>query len=118
MQTPRRIESNIPFDVINDLGNGKYYYNFDRDSYKVETVGMNNEPITEIRYSCIQVKLNSKPTYKTCVAAILRQFVTESEEFDLINSQTESDDDAQKYSDYLAKRLEIKSLIKRDFENE
>lgn len=118
MRTPRRIVSNIPFEKIDDLGNGKYYYNFDRNSYEVETVDMDNTPVVETRYSCIQVKLNTKPTYKNCVAAILREFVSESEEFDLINSQTESDIDAQKYKDYLEKRIQIKSLIKQDFNNE
>lgn len=119
MQSPYRVESTIPFEPIVNLGNGSWYYNYDRKSHEVMVQDQANpdseELIPETRYTCIQVRLNSKPTYKTCVEAILREYVTISEEFDLINSQSESDIDAQKYADYLNLRADIKAAIKIDF---
>lgn len=115
MQNVQRLESTIPFNVIDDLGNGWYYYNYDRNSYEVPTVDMDGNESIETRYSCIQIKLNSKPTYKNCVEAIIRKHLSASEEFDLINSVSESEKDAQKYQDYLQLRNEIKAKIKVDF---
>lgn len=119
MQDPYRVESTEPFDPFVNLGNGSWYYNFDRKAYEImvpdQSDPENESLIPEMRYTCIQVRLDSKPTYKSCVAAILREYVSISEEFDLINSQSESDIDAQKYAAYLALRVNIKAAVKNDF---
>lgn len=128
MLEPRRIDSNVAPKAFENLGNGNWYYNFDIKSERVTVAPMGDEDTTreEIRYSYIQVKMAGKPDYKRCVELVIREYITQSQEFDLINSYNRatfnllSDDEAEKagteYVDYLNKVAEIKSIIKKDFE--
>ena len=128
MLEPRRIDSNVAPKAFENLGNGNWYYNFDIKSERVTVAPMGDEGTTreEIRYSYIQVKMAGKPDYKRCVELVIREYITQSQEFDLINSYNRatfnllSDDEAEKagteYVDYLNKVAEIKSIIKKDFE--
>jgi hypothetical protein len=50
------------------------------------------------------------------VEKAIRLYLTDSEEFDLINSKDESESDAKKYNDWLELRKSIKDKIKQDFE--
>ena len=123
MLEPRRIYSNVVPSTIENLGNGNWYYNYDIQSEKVELTLQEDETIPgeEIRYNYIQIKLSEKPEYKKCVELIIREFITQTQEFDLINSankaillEDKSSDDIAKYREYLDKVEEIKEKIAND----
>ena len=128
MLEPRRIESNVAPKVFEDLGNGNWYYNYDIKSEEVTVapMGENDTERVETRYNYIQVKMAGRPDYKRCVELVIREHLTQSQEFDLINSYNRatlnllSDEEVDKvgteYLDYLQKVTEIKDNIKKDFE--
>lgn len=124
MLEPIRIKSNITPQKFVNLGNGKWYYNYDIRSEIVNIPRMSNEEetITETRWNYIQIKLGSKPEYKKCVEAIIREYITQSQEFDLINTTnrvllnvgTEKIVPSE-YLEYLDLVDEIKAKVKADF---
>lgn len=123
MLEPRRITSNITPTITENLGNGNWYYNYDIKSEKVELHLQEGEttPKEEIRYNYIQIKLSGKPEYKKCVELLIREFVTQTQEFDLINSANKailsgvkSSEDITKYREYLDKVEEIKEKVAKD----
>jgi hypothetical protein len=123
MLEPRRIDSNVAPSTIENLGNGNWYYNYDIQSEKVELPLQEGEtvPSEEIRYNYIQIRLSEKPEYKKCVELLIREFITQTQEFDLINSANkailsgvESSDDITKYKEYLDKVEEIKGKVAKD----
>lgn len=123
MLEPRRIDSNVAPSAIENLGNGNWYYNYDIQSEKVELPLQEGEtvPSEEIRYNYIQIRLSEKPEYKKCVELLIREFITQTQEFDLINSANkailsgvESSDDITKYKEYLDKVEEIKEKVAND----
>lgn len=123
MLEPRRINSNIAPTTTENLGNGNWYYNYDIKSEKVELPLQEGEtiPREEIRYNYIQIKLSGKPEYKKCVELLIREFITQTQEFDLINSAnkailsgTKSSKDITKYREYLDKVEEIKEKVAKD----
>lgn len=128
MLEPKRIESTVVPQKFVNLGNGNWYYNYDIQSRTVEVPSMEEgkPSVTEVRYNYIQVKMAGKPDYKRCVELIIREHITQSQEFDLINSfnkasynllsEVDAQEEANKYLDYLSKLKEIKSKIKADFE--
>ena len=124
MLEPRRIESNITPQKFEDLGNGNWYYNYDIQSKVVEVPKMDGsgKTVNETRWNYIQIKLGSKPEYKKCVEALIRKYITQSQEFDLINSTNrillsgEADKVAPpEYIEYLNLLDEIKTKVKADF---
>lgn len=123
MLEPRRIDSNVAPTTIENLGNGNWYYNYDIQSEKVELPLQEGEtvPSEEIRYNYIQIRLSEKPEYKKCVELLIREFITQTQEFDLINSANKailsgakSSDDITKYREYLDKVEEIKEKVAND----
>lgn len=123
MLEPRRITSNITPTTTENLGNGNWYYNYDIKSEKVKLPLQEGEttPKEEIRYNYIQIKLSGKPEYKKCVELLIREFVTQTQEFDLINSANKailsgakSSEDITKYREYLDKVEEIKEKVAKD----
>lgn len=120
MLEPRRIKSSISPQKFVNLGNGKWYYNYDIQSETV-TSRRGEDDITETIYNYIQIKLKSKPEYKKCVEEIIRQYITQSQEFDLINGankaliERSSEGVPSKYVEYLDLLDEIKSKVKNDF---
>ena len=126
MLEPKRIDSNIAPAITENLGNGNWYYNYDIKSEKVELPLQEGEtvPKEEIRYNYIQIKLSERPKYKKCVELLIREFITQTQEFDLINSSNrdilsgvKSSKNITKYKDYLDKVEEIKTKVKNDFTN-
>lgn len=125
MEIPRRINSTIYPNCIFDLGNGNWYYNYDIQSEEVETQYLGEDSIIkETRYNYIQIKLPEKPNYKLCVEAIIRQYISQSQEFDLINSANKalmngdtSSEDIIKYQQYLNLVDEIKAKVANDLKN-
>lgn len=128
MLEPKRIESTINPQKFIDLGNGNWYYNYDIKSEVVEVPRMDNheELIAETRWNFIQVKFRGKPEYKKCVELIIREYITQSQEFDLINSakkvefgmltEEEAKKEIDKYKNYLNITNIIKNKVKEDFQ--
>lgn len=129
MNIPQRITTNINPNIIEDLGNGNWYYNYDIKSEIVQIpenrMGIDNENsnlmVEETQYNFIQIKMYGKPTYKKCVELIIRQYITQSQEFDLINSANKSlmagnarSEDLTKYQEYLDLVDEIKTKVAND----
>lgn len=125
MLEPKRIESNVLPQKFVNLGNGSWYYNYDIKSKVVEVprMGDEGETATETRWSYIQIKLSGKPEYKKCVETIIRKYITQSQEFDLINSANRVLLNVgterlvpSKYLEYLDLVDEIKANVRADFE--
>lgn len=115
MLEARRIHQNTKPSKIEYLGRNKYYYNYDIQEEQVD-----NEGTVETHYNFVQVKLSGKPDYKRCVQAVIRQYVSLNEEFDLINTYNlniiNGERDINKdYQQYLALVNTIKNNIKQDF---
>lgn len=123
MLEPKRVEMNVQPNSIEKLGNGTYYYNYDITSKEVDVTDPETEEVTqETRWTYIQVHLHGQPDHKECVKAIIRQYVDQDEEFDLINSSnsivlglSDNQTGRQKYLDYLTLVGEIKTKVKADF---
>lgn len=124
MLEPKRVESNVTPQKFVNLGNGNWYYNYDIKSEVVSVPRMGNEEetVTETRWNYIQIKLGSKPEYKKCVETLIREYITQSQEFDLINTAnrvllnvgTEKMVPSE-YLEYLDLVDEIKAKVKADF---
>lgn len=123
MLEPKRVEMNVQPNSIEKLGNGTYYYNYDITSKEVDVTDPETEEVTqETRWTYIQVHLHGQPDHKECIKAIIRQYVDQDEEFDLINSfnsivlgLSDSQTNRQKYLDYLTLVGEIKTKVRADF---
>lgn len=120
MNTPIRLYTGIKPNTLDDLGSGSWYYNYDIKDEGIWDNNPNNEP--QQMYSYIQVKLPYKPTYKQCIEAIIREYISQTQEFDLINSANKlliqgitEGNDIDKYKEYLTLVDEIKSKVKKDF---
>lgn len=124
MLEPKRVESNVTPQKFVNLGSGSWYYNYDIKSEVVSVPrrGNKEETITETRWNYIQIKLGSKPEYKKCVETLIRKYITQSQEFDLINTAnrvllnvgTEKMVPSE-YLEYLDLVDEIKAKVKADF---
>lgn len=124
MLEPKRIQMNVCPQVIQKLGNGTYYYNYDIREVEAEVEILDEKDSTkfETQYNFIQVLLNGQPNYKDCVRAIIRSFITIDEEFDLINSYnnysenlTSDSEVINEYKEYLNILKQIKAKVKEDF---
>lgn len=112
------VNSNIKPDPIEQLGNNTYYYNYNITSEQ----RVNQDGEEETVYSFVQVHLSGAPNYKDCIKNIIREYVSQTEEFDLINSYNkvqltgqENSEDVKKYTDYIELLDEIKANVKKDF---
>lgn len=124
MLEPKRVESNVTPQKFVNLGNGNWYYNYDIKSEVVSVTRMSNEEeiITETRWNYIQIKLGSEPEYKKCVETLIREYITQSQEFDLINTANRALLNVgtekvvpSEYLEYLDLVDEIKTKVKADF---
>lgn len=107
-------------DIIILLGDGTYYYSYDI----VEGTRKNQNDEDETVYSYSQVRVYGRPEYKAIVNAVIREYLTQDQEFDLINSYNkinlglqEEDGSTEKYLEYLKKLDTIKSKVKSDLNN-
>lgn len=124
MLEPKRTESNVRPSKVENLKNGYWFYNYDiRVSENNPESNLSSD--TE-KYDYIQVRIEGEPTYSKCVEQVIRAFVSQSQEFDLINSYNRamfnmlSEEGAEKagndYVDYLAAVSTIKDKVREDFE--
>lgn len=119
MLNAKRIESTIQPQTIFKLNDGTYYYNYDIKSKVVTVIDEDGIEKEETRYNYIQVQLRGVPSYARCTQAIIRAFITEDEEFELINKHAaqgiDLEDADTEYEKYLALLKEIKYKVKVDF---
>lgn len=115
MKTPSLSYVNTDNPITN-YKNGYYLYHYDRNKVEFESSHEEDMGPTET-YSCITVRLYGTPNYKDCVTAIIREYIDQNEEFDLINSFNKSADTepSGKYLEYLNLLDEIKAKVKADF---
>lgn len=119
MFTAIRINSNIEPQKFESLGNGFWYYNYDIQSEVVEVPESETETVEKTRYNFIQVRMYGKPTYERCIKAIIRQYIDQDQEFNLINTYNSyqlgvSNLDVQ-YEEYLQLVKTIKEKVGNDF---
>lgn len=112
------LSSNIKPNTIERLGNNTYYYNYNITSEQ----RANQDGEQETIYNFIQVHLTGIPDYKDCIKNVIRKYVSQEEEFDLINSYNKiqitgekNSEDVKKYTDYINLLNEIKNNVKKDF---
>lgn len=120
MKEVRRTEYDKQPEHIILLGDGTYYYNYDVQEGERYT----ENGITPI-YTAVCVMVQGMPNYNNIVKALIRNYYTTDEEFDLINSYNEAiqeglteGKDIIKYKDYLALRIQIKDYVKKDFQSD
>lgn len=126
MNTPNIIKTFEKPEKFVDLGTGFWYYNFGVTSQEVVVpIEMMGEPGEEVKteqkteYSYIQVRLNCRPEYAKCVEALIRQYVSASQEFDLINTANKAlmnnQEVPEDYREYLNLLESLKAEVKKDF---
>ena len=122
MKNVRRLYSQDCPQTIQKLGNNSYYYNYDIKSEKIPNYNQDNYELID-GYSYIQTLIQGQPNYTDCVKAVIREYLSTEEEFDLINSYNsyqanlvDNEDIATEYLEYLNLLQTIKKNIKKDFE--
>lgn len=119
-----RIETNVEPKKVEYLGDGSYYYNYDIQSKIVTVASMEGEgEKEETLWNFIQVHLFGKANYTDCVKAVIRAYVDQDEEFDLINSAnrvtlgiSDSSSNTEDYVQYLNLVDTIKANVKKDLQ--
>lgn len=118
MLEPKRIEASVKPSIIEKLGNGTYYYNYDIKSQVVDV-----EQTQETRWTYIQAHLRGVPSYAVCVRGVIRQFVTAEDELSLINKYNayqmgviNDSSICTEYQEYVGLVSSIKSNVKKDFD--
>ena len=117
--------SDIRPAIIEPLGNGAYYYNYNVVERK-ETDPETGEEKTVYDYD--QVKVWDKPTYEKLVKTVIREEIDETKEFSYVNDYNAAvlgiiSDEAKKakavksYKEYLQFVVDVKAMVKRDLEN-
>lgn len=114
-----RINSGVQPNLIEYLGDGSFYYNYDIQSISKIVSNPDNELNEQIEYSYIQVREFGIPEYKILVKDIIRRFISVDEEFDIINSYNKSiilngQVDTDTYTNYLELIQTIKNKVKQD----
>lgn len=115
--------SNVRPDIIQDLGNGSFHYNYNIVEEKVvdEVVG------EKTVYNFDTVQVWEKPTYENLARAVIRKEVNENEELSLINDyyaaqlglETDSTRKAKavtKYKEHLRRVIAIKTMVRADLQ--
>lgn len=116
--------SNVRPPIIQDLGNGSYYYNYNIHEVRVPAEPIEGqEPEERTVFECEAVLIWGIPNYKKCVKAVLRDRRDETEEFNLINKYnafalgvSEEEADKEEYEAYLEEVKAVKAMVKTDLE--
>ena len=114
-----RIKSETKPNVIEPLGNGIWYYNYDIREEEIYTTNSEGEQIIVSGYSYINVRIQGRPTYEKCVKALIREYIDINSELDIINSynsyQLDINQENTQYKEYLQLIREIKDKVNKDF---
>lgn len=115
--------SNVRPDIIQDLGNGSFHYNYNIVEEKVADEEVGEKTV----YNFDTVQVWEKPTYENLTRAVIRNEVDENEEFSLINDyyaallglETDSARKAKavtEYKDHLSRVIAIKTMVRADLQ--
>ena len=115
--------SNVRPDIIQDLGNGPFHYNYNIVEEKVADEEVGEKTV----YNFDTVQVWEKPTYENLTRAVIRNEVDENEEFSLINDyyaaqlglETDSARTAKavtEYKDHLSRVIAIKTMVRADLQ--
>lgn len=115
--------SNVRPDIIQDLGNGSFHYNYNIVEEKVADEEVGEKTV----YNFDTVQVWEKPTYENLTRAVIRNEVDENEEFSLINDYYAAQlgletDSARKtkavteYKDHLSRVIAIKTIVRADLQ--
>lgn len=115
--------SNVRPDIIQDLGNGSFHYNYNIVEEKVADEEVGEKTV----YNFDTVQVWEKPTYENLTRAVIRNEVDENEEFSLINDyyaaqlglETDSARKAKavtEYKDHLSRGIAIKTMVRADLQ--
>lgn len=115
--------SNVRPDIIQDLGNGSFHYNYNIVEEKVADEEVGEKTV----YNFDTVQVWEKPTYENLTRAVIRNEVDENEEFSLINDYYAAQlgletDSARKvkavteYKDHLSRVIAIKTMVRADLQ--
>lgn len=114
--------SDVRPPIIQDLGNGSYYYNYNIHEVRVPAEPIEGEePEEKTVFEYEAVLIWGIPNYEKCVKAVLRDRRDETEEFSLINKynaytlglSTDPADETE-YKEYLAEVLSVKAMVRAD----
>ena len=111
MKTLSQVITTTKPEIFKELPSGGYTYKFDLKEHTSET--------GELYWTYIPIymrKVSKTPVYKDLVSAIIRQYITVDEEFDLINSFN-SGEDVNEYQEYVKLLKHIKTTVKADLNN-
>lgn len=110
--------------VIENLGNGAFYYNYNIVQKEEPAIVDNENEQPRTCYDFQQAKIWGTPTRTTIVKAVIREEIDETAEFNLINSynaavnglldETETDEAKERYFTHLRRVQEIKRQVKAD----
>lgn len=111
--------SDVRPPIIQDLGDGSYYYNYNIKEVEVE----DEDGATKTAYEYDTVHIWGIPNYAKCVKAVLRDRRDETEEFNLINKYnafalgvSEDIADRDNYEAYLLEVKRLKEMIQIDID--
>ena len=116
--------SDVSPPIIQDLGNGSYYYNYNIHEVRVPAEPIEGEePEEKTVFEYEAVLIWGIPNYEKCVKAVLRDRRDETEEFSLINKynafklglSTDPADETE-YKEYLAEVLSVKAMVRADLQ--
>ncbi len=102
-------------DTFINLGNNYWIYNYNIQEEHDEEGTF---------YSYIPIRIWGKPSYSKCAEIVIRAYISQNQEFDLINSANkylmgvqEDETVMDKYKEYLILLSEIKSRVREDLNN-
>ena len=115
--------SNVRPDIIQDLGNGSFHYNYNIVEEKVADEEVGEKTV----YNFDTVQVWEKPTYENLTRAVIRNEVDENEEFSLINDyyaaqlglETDTERKAKAVTedkDHLSRVIAIKTMVRADLQ--
>lgn len=107
------------------LNNNYFYYNYNIQSASIQDLDENGNVTYVDGYSYNQVKIHGKPDYEKCAKAIIREYISENDEFSIINDFLAYQlgffsDEAyeKKYKEFLSKINDLKAGARSDFGKE
>ena len=115
--------SNVRPDIIQDLGNGSFHYNYNIVEEKVADEEVGEKTV----YNFDTVQVWEKPTYDNLTRAVIRNEVDENEEFSLINDyyaaqlgletdETRKAKAVTEYKAHLSRVIAIKDMVRADLQ--
>ena len=115
--------SDVRPDIIQDLGNGSFHYNYNIVEERVADEEVGEKTV----YNFDTVQVWEKPTYETLTRAVIRNEVDENEEFSLINDyyaaqlglETDNTRKAKAVTEYkahLSRLIAIKTMVRADLQ--